>query len=307
MHIVLLCATQRGLRVYRTLREIANSDELTVCSFREEPQEPRYFDEIKVAAERDRSGFYEVRRLGSGQDKALWQSGTVDLLIAASWRYMVPPEVFRLPTCGSFVFHDSMLPKYRGFAPTIWAIVNGEDHTGVTLFRMTSEVDAGDIVDQERVGIGASETIATVLERTTNGYVRMLIRNLEALKAGTAELRAQDISLATYGRRRTADDNRIQWTASGRRTFDLIRAVTRPYPGAFTSLDGHRLIVWAAERPWRGVPPAPPGTVIAQEPGVGAHVTISDGTLLITEVQLGDDPVVTADRVLGLPGKILGA
>lgn len=80
------------------------------------------------------------------------------------------------------------LPEYRGFSPTVWAIINGEDHTGVTLFKIAEEVDAGDIVDQERVPIGPDDTIAVVIERVTQTYLDLLERNLDGLINGTVRL-----------------------------------------------------------------------------------------------------------------------
>jgi methionyl-tRNA formyltransferase len=224
----------------------------------------------------------------------------VDLLVAVGWRYLVPKEVYTKARLGAYVFHDSLLPEYRGFSPTVWAIVNGEDHTGATLFAITEAVDAGDIVDQERVSIGPTETIATVMNRVNEAYLRLMVKNLPRLLDGTAPRHPQDHSRATYTCRRKPEDNRIPWQIGTREILNLIRGVTSPYSGAFTSLNGRKLMVWAAEL----LPDAPkyigriPGRVVEVRPGVGAVVLTGNGALLLTQVQVEGEPVVSADKLL---------
>src|SRR5207247_5205011 len=130
--------------------------------------------------------FHEARQVGSSRWQEFWEANPVDLMLAVSWRYLIPRSVYGRARLGTFVFHDSLLPEYRGFSPTVWSIVNGEDHTGVTLFEMDRGVDTGCVVAQERVPIGPEETIATVMERVTQGFLRLLERSLRDLLAGTA-------------------------------------------------------------------------------------------------------------------------
>lgn len=308
MRIVLLCATRRGLRVLKKLSELAPQAELVVFSFREEPHEPPFLDAIREQTGAVGGSFHEARQVGAEKWKAFWESTSVDLLLAVSWRYLVPPEVYRRAKRGAFVFHDALLPAYRGFAPTVWAIANGEDHTGVTLFEMAEGMDAGDIVDQERVPIGPDETIAVVLERVTETYLHLLEKNLSRLLDGTASRRPQDPSRATFTCRRVPGDNAIDWRGSTASIFNLIRAVTAPYPGAFTLLGGKKLTVWAATR----VSPRPdyvgrvPGRVVEVRPGVGSVVLTGDGALLLTKVQTEGGPEVCAAEVLNNLSLTLG-
>jgi methionyl-tRNA formyltransferase len=212
---------------------------------------------------------------------------------------MVPREIFERPRLGSFVFHDSMLPAYRGFSPTVWAIANGEDHTGVTLFHMDDAVDAGDIVDQERVPIGSNETIRDVLERTTETYLVLLKRNLRALKAGTAPRRAQDHAAATYCRRRTREDNQIDWARPTAEILNLVRAVARPYSGAYTSMSGRQLQIWAAQ-PGRsnGVRHLAPGRTRTDSRAGLVEVGTADGLVVVSEAQIvGGEPSRAAEVI----------
>jgi methionyl-tRNA formyltransferase len=307
VRIVLLCATRRGLRFLNELVILARSERICVFSFREDGDEPRYFHDIRSAALTFGADFVEARDAYGAGGAAFWRHGTIDLLMAVNWRYLLPRAAFSVPVNGSFVFHDSLLPKNRGFSPTVWAMANGEDHTGVTLFEMNDAVDSGDIVDQVRVPIGEHETIRDAVENTTQAYIEMLRRNFESLRAGTAPRHPQDHASATYCRRRTPADDVISWKRSRKEIHNLIRAVTDPYPGAQTTLDGRRLIVWAAQ------PIAdsshgedPPGTITGIRQGVGIEVVTGSGKLLVTSVQIGGSGPIRADQLLTRPGAILG-
>ena len=304
--IALLCATRRGARVLERLVAIVPDAELSVVSFAEEPGEPPFLADIRGLSVLHGARFTETRQVGSSRHAALWEPAP-DLLIAVSWRYMVPPHVYERAKNGAFVFHDSLLPAYRGFAPTVWAIANGEDHTGVTLFEMTEAVDSGAIVDQRRIPIGRDDTIAEVMERVTTEYLTLLETNLASLLDGSATRRPQDDALATYTCKRVAADGRIDWSASSRAIHDLVRAHTRPYWGAFTFLDGRECRIWDA----RAVADPPvyvgrvPGRVVDIRAETGVTVLTGDGALLVKTVQLDGDPVA-ASEVLRPVGRTLG-
>ncbi|MBI2193663.1 MAG: methionyl-tRNA formyltransferase-like protein [Planctomycetes bacterium] len=308
MHIVLCCATRRGCRFLEKLAQLQPQAELTVFSFPEEPWEPPFLEDIRGVALTRGHPFIEARQIGSARHEAFWQSTPVDLLLAVNWRYLIPAEVYRRPRLGSFVFHDSLLPAYRGFSPTVWAILNGEDHTGVSLFEMSEEVDSGGMVGQERVAIGPDDTIADVTERVTQAYLALLERHLDDLLRGNAVSRPQDEAQATYTCKRMPEDNEIDWTASSSEIYNLIRAVSAPYPGAFTYLSGRKMTVWTARRlgPGRAYVGRVPGRVAEVRPGVGAVVLAGDGGILLTRVQLEGDKTVTADEVLRSPSLTLG-
>jgi methionyl-tRNA formyltransferase len=308
MHIVLLCATRRGYLFLKRLIELLPRVDLTVFSFREEPWEPPFLEDIRELTLASGGQFFESRQVASQRWSWFWESTKVDLMFLVNWRYIIPSSVYLRPRLGTFAFHDSLLPEYRGFSPTVWAIINGEDHTGVTLFKINDEVDAGDIVDQERVPIGPDDTIAVVMERVTQTYLDLLERNLDDLIKGTARLYPQDHSRATYTCKRLPEDNQIDWTASSESIYNLIRAVSAPYPGAYTYLSGRKMRVWSARR----VTNVPryvgrvPGRVIEVRPGEGAVVLTGDGALLLTQVQMEGGQIVCAADVLNSLSLTLG-
>ncbi|MCK6561190.1 methionyl-tRNA formyltransferase-like protein [candidate division KSB1 bacterium] len=298
--IALFAATKRGCLFLKKLKRLVPDYHITVFSFREEPWEPPFFEEIRELTAEAGGSFFEAKHVGDQQFQEFWQNQKVELIFCVSWRYMVPSLVYQKATKGTYVFHDSMLPRYRGFSPTVWAVINGEQQTGVTLFEMADEVDAGDIIDQEEVSIGTDETIQPVIDRVTQTYLALLERNLFPLLGGTARKTPQDHAHATFVCKRLPEDNRIDWTAPARSSYNLIRAVTAPYPGAYTTLNDRTLRVWSAKlldsvSRYEGVIP---GRVVRFQQGEGATVLTGKGALLLQEVQFDGEERVCASRIL---------
>jgi len=170
-----------------------------------------------------------------------------DLILSVYYRNMISEKILGLARLGAFNLHGSLLPKYRGRAPINWAVLHGEPRIGMTLHRMVKKADAGAVVDQEGVAIGPRDTAEQAFRKVLPCARAVLARQMDSLLAGTARETPQDESQATYFGGRKPEDGRIIWTQTSRQIFNLIRAVTDPYPGAFTEADGSRLMVWWAE------------------------------------------------------------
>ena len=308
MRIVLLCATQRGYRFLHKLNELAPEIEPIVFSFSEDPWEPRYMEDIRELTLTSGGQFFETKHVGSRRWAQFWESTPVDLMFVVSWRFMIPAYVYRRPKLGTFVFHDSLLPEYRGFSPTVWSIINGEDHTGVSVFEIADGVDEGDIVAQNCVHIGPDDTIAVIIERVTQTYLDLLEHNFSNLMNGDAQRYPQDHSLATYTCKRLPEDNLINWSAPTESIYNLIRAVTKPYPGAYTCLGGRKIQIWSAKRisNARQYIGRVPGRVVEIRAKEGAVVLTGDGCLLITQLQLEGGKVLSGDLVLNSLSLTLG-
>ncbi len=207
-----------------------------------------------------------------------------DLILSVYYRNMIGARILALPRLGAFNMHGSLLPKYRGRAPINWAVLHGEPRIGMTLHRMVKAADAGAIVDQEGVDLGPRDTAEQAFRKVLPCARRVLERQIDALLAGTARETPQDDTQATYFTGRKPEDGRIAWTQTSRQVFNLIRAVTDPYPGAFTDVGGARLMVWWAE------PDSPatqgrrgaPGEVLSVAPLV---VATGDGALELTKTE----------------------
>lgn len=188
-----------------------------------------------------------------------------DLIFSFYYREILPREILHLPRLGAFNMHGALLPKYRGRAPVNWAVLEGATQTGATLHHMTGNADAGDIVDAEAVPIGPDETAIEVQKKVVAAAVKVLARQFPALKAGTAPRRPQDPTQAFSRGRRTPEDGKIDWSQSAKRVHDLVRAVTHPYPGAFTDTFAEKTWIWKTGLPGLAAHDAYPGQPFVQE------------------------------------------
>jgi methionyl-tRNA formyltransferase len=170
-----------------------------------------------------------------------------DLILVAGWYYMVGKDLRTVAPKGAIGLHGSLLPKYRGGAPLVWSILNGEKEAGITLFYLEDGVDAGDIIGQERFRIKDDETIADALVMLEEAGERLLEQFLPLLEKGEAPRIPQDHSEATEYPQRSPADGEIDWSTSATEIRNFIRAQTRPYPGAFTRIAGKKVIIWDAE------------------------------------------------------------
>jgi UDP-4-amino-4-deoxy-L-arabinose formyltransferase/UDP-glucuronic acid dehydrogenase (UDP-4-keto-hexauronic acid decarboxylating) len=162
------------------------------------------------------------------------------------YRHVLHEPILQSPTHAALNLHGSLLPRYRGCAPVNWAIICGETQTGVTLHHMTRRIDAGDIVDQEAVPIREDDTALSVFRKIEPASRQLLDRALPLLAIRRATRTPQDESQSSYFRRRTPADGLIHWDQPTRTVCNLIRGVTLPYPGAFSTIGGKPLIVWRA-------------------------------------------------------------
>jgi len=170
-----------------------------------------------------------------------------DVLFSFYYRDILSADILDVPASGCFNLHGSLLPKYRGRVPTNWAIVNGETETGVTLHYMTPGIDNGDIVAQQNVSIDANDTAQTLSIKQVAAAGNMLDACLPAIKDGSVKRTPQNNDEASYFGGRSADDGDIDWNQPAATVRNLVRAVTRPYPGAFTFAGQRKLIIWEVE------------------------------------------------------------
>jgi methionyl-tRNA formyltransferase len=167
-----------------------------------------------------------------------------DAFLVAGWFHMIP-KAWR-DVAPAYGLHASLLPDYSGGAPLVWAMINGEPETGITLFQLGDGVDDGPILGQARTSIVPSDTIATLYARIEQLGVDLITEHLPSLAKGDAVLVAQDESRRRVVPQRSPEDGLIDWTNPADRIHDFIRAQTKPYPGAFTLIGEDKLTIWAA-------------------------------------------------------------
>jgi methionyl-tRNA formyltransferase len=266
-----------------------------VATHADDPLEKRWFESVADLARSHGIQPAVFPETGGADALAKVRAAAPELLLSFYYRDILPAAIFGLPRLGAFNMHGSLLPKYRGRAPVNWAVVNGEDRTGATLHVMTEKADAGDIVDQEAVPIGPEDTAIEVQGRVTAAAVAILGRRLEDLKAGRAPRRPQNESQATTFPRRSPEDGRIEWSKkTSQEVHNLVRAVTHPYPGAFSDVLGKgRIYIWKTRVPNLGAHDNFPGQ-IRQEQG-HLYVACADDTYVeILSLQREGEPEVSA-------------
>jgi len=211
-----------------------------------------------------------------------------DFILSFYYRNMISPEILAIPSKGALNLHGSFLPKYRGRVPVNWAVINGESETGATLHYMVEKPDAGDIVDQEKVEIAFTDTAHDVFAKVTAAAETIIARAWPLLRDNKAARIPMDLSKGSYCAGRKPADGRIDWNRSAVQIYNLVRGVTHPYPGAFSFLDGRKVIVWQS---WPLEGSGLPGQIVSHSPLV---VSTGHGLLEIRSLQVEDEQECSA-------------
>ncbi len=245
-----------------------NADVVAVFTHRDDPTEALWFDSVaELAADHGIPVFAP-----DDVNHALWVNRirglSPDFIFSFFYRKLLSSELLDIPNKGAFNLHGSLLPKYRGRCPVNWAILNGERETGVTLHEMTVRPDAGAIVGQHRVSIDQQDDATAVFAKLVQATDTLLDRTLPAIREGRAPQIIQDESKATYFGARRPADGEIDWSCSASSVANLVRAVTRPYPGAFSFVGDRKVFIWAAKEDAVPAPAcdAQAGSVLSTDP-----------------------------------------
>jgi methionyl-tRNA formyltransferase len=167
-----------------------------------------------------------------------------DIILVLGWYYMVPKKIREIAKFGAWGIHASLLPKYAGGAPLVWAIINGEKEAGVTLFKLDDGVDDGDIIAQRSFPIEFQDTIKEIYEKAIEASQTILIEALN--NVDRIEFKLQDKSKIEIYPQRKPEDGKIDLTKTAIENYNFIRAQTRPYPGAYTTIDEEKIHIWKA-------------------------------------------------------------
>ena len=169
-----------------------------------------------------------------------------DLQVVVAFR-MLPEIVWNMPPLGTINLHASLLPQYRGAAPINWAVINGEKETGVTTFKLQQEIDTGNILLQEKIKIGDSETAGTLHDKMKKLGAEVLLRTVQQLQNGTLQEHPQSHSSVLHPAPKIfSEDCKINWDQGVAEITNFIRGLS-PYPTAFTFLNGKKLKIFSAD------------------------------------------------------------
>lgn len=219
-----------------------------------------------------------------------------DLFVVVAFR-ILPEVLIGIPRLGAFNLHASLLPKYRGAAPINWAIMNGEDETGVTTFFLQRTVDTGNIILQARVPIGDEETSGELHDKLSEVGAEIVLHSVRLIEAGRVQRTIQDDSQASAAPKIFKEHCRINWTCSSSRVHNQIRGLS-PKPGAYTYHgETHIKVLRSGIRDAKDFAPVPvPGTVIRS--GHAVLVATGDGIVELLELQQEGKKRLSADEFL---------
>lgn len=181
-------------------------------------------------------------------DYGIIQKIKPDFIFVFGWRTMIDTELNAYCKYGIFAAHYSLLPKYRGFAPMQWAIINGEKKTGVTIFKIENGgVDSGRILFQKEIVIKEDDFVFDVERKLTEKTIDLFTELVNKKTLNIKALKNQDEKKATYTCKRTPDDGKINWEKNSAEIYDLIRALAYPYTGAFCFYKNEKYLIRKAE------------------------------------------------------------
>ncbi len=293
--IVVFGYNEVGFECLQTLIQ-AKANVVAVFTHQDKPKnELIWYRSVKNLAEYAGIPVYLVDDPNTPDTEKLLQSLAPDLIFSFYFRERIGERILALARLGAYNMHGSLLPTYRGRVPTNWSIIHGQTQTGASLHHMVHRFDAGDLVDQEAVSIGAEETAQDVFAKVTKAAANIIKRQLPNLLKGTAPRIPQNNAEATYFGGRKPADGKIHWEQSGKQIFNLIRAVTYPYPGAFTELKQRKLFIWWAKP--MSDKKGQPGEVVSENP---LQIATGDGVLEILRYQWQDGPILEDPTQHGL-------
>lgn len=195
---------------------------------------------VKTEAVRHRLAVMEPAHLKSSDFIESLKGCNADLFVVVSYGHILPKEILLLPKIFCINIHPSLLPKYRGAAPINWAVINGDEKTGVSIIKMDLLMDAGEIISQMEVMIDKSDTSISLTEKLSVVSVGLLLKTLEAIENNTHTLTRQNPSQATLAPKLTKQHGLIHWHESAVKIHNLVRGLL-PWPGAFTCCSGKLL------------------------------------------------------------------
>ena len=231
-----------------------------------------------------------------------------ELLVVVAYGQILRKNLLDVPAWGALNIHASLLPLYRGAAPIHWAILNDDPKTGLTAMRLDEGMDTGPVLLQEEAPISEDETVGELHDRLAAMSGDFIIRTLQGMAEGRLTEKAQDDSRATYTAKIDRDMARVNWDAPADKIGALIRALD-PWPGAFTTLEGREVKLFAAGGAIEAQEETEPGRVAGFEEGA-LRVQTGEGEVLIGELQMaGRKRLSAGDFLRGVSleeGAVLG-
>lgn len=219
-----------------------------------------------------------------------------DLLFVIGWSRLVDSSILQLASLAALGMHPAPLPRGRGRAPIAWSLIKGLNQTALSFFHLVEEADAGPLVDQKPINISREDTAASLYQKIIAGGRSLINTNYPLFEQGTVPENPQDETQATWWPKRNPHHGLIDWNQSPTEIYNWIRGQSHPYPGAFSYLDDDKITIWEAQYPDQEVTHCQPGELLSCNAG-GLRVGAWEGTIELTEVQVGEETIPAAELV----------
>ena len=238
--------TKRGYELLKSLIERKYFPVFAVITKEDEHEKEKYYLKISELLKEKGIPCQIGKKLTESEYEEI-QNLKSDFVIVFGWRTLIDIKLNSHLKAGIVASHFSLLPKYRGFAPVQWAVINGETESGVTLFLINEgEIDSGKIISQKKIPISSVDYYPDIDKKMTVCSIELFLNFFKDLESGNIKYREQNEWEATYTCRRTPEDGKIFWDKSSYDIYNLIRAVAQPNPGAFCFLNGKKYIINSA-------------------------------------------------------------
>jgi len=291
-NIGLFVGTQRGYEVALKLIEDGRNISGVLILEQKKHEIENYTSRLVSLCLGNNIPFKTSREVKTRDYKFFIEDMKCDVLFVVSWRFLISKECFDIPTHGIFVLHDSLLPQYRGWAPTNWVIINGEHQTGLSLQYISENMDAGELVDQIKIDIEDNETATSLNQKFLDIYPRIILNNVDLIMMGKNRKDDQNENSVSFGCKRGPEDGKINFISMDtQQIVRLIRGLSYPYPGAFCFYNDEKVILWEGKKIVH------PLNYVGRIPGrivqiVDEYVDVLtlDSVLRITKVSYANEP-----------------
>lgn len=229
---------------------------------------------------------YEEKNINDQNFLNKIKSLNLDLIVCVNFDQILKKDIINLPTIGCINTHASLLPKYRGRAPLNWAMINGEKYSGVTVHFIDEGIDTGDILLQEKIKIDEDYYISDLLNKVKKIYPKIVLNAIRALESNNLNLIKPDLSKGFYVNKRSKYDGEIDFSKPSKDIMNFIKAISKPYPGAFLYNNNKKIIIWRARLDYNISPQYESldiGTVVFNNSNL--FIKLKDAMLIVTDYE----------------------
>ncbi|GAA0090274.1 methionyl-tRNA formyltransferase [Paraclostridium bifermentans] len=269
----------------KTLEHLINNN-INVVGVVVSKNDNDWYRGVDEVANKFNLNLYEEKNINAPNFLTKIKSLNLDLIVCVNFDQILKKDIINLPTIGCINTHASLLPKYRGRAPLNWAMINGEEYSGVTVHFIDEGIDTGDIILQEKIKIDEDDYISDLLNKVKNTYPKIVLNAIQSLENNNINLIKPDLSKGFYVNKRTKDDGKIDFSKPSKDIINFIKAISKPYPGAFLYHNDSKIIIWRARLDYNISPQyecLDIGTVVFNNSNL--LIKLKDAMLIVTDYE----------------------